>query len=209
MHAFIIHLLFLSREKSSSLPHRQWIGKKKRQQGGDCVLQNYTVQFKTLLLLTDDPENKMERTIKKKKLETYIWYLEYFFLVSILGTVINQGYPLAQVIIPSSHLNNEVSLWSSGTVLVDWASGLQAAARREAIPAGCLVNCSRRSPKTKWVRRATTSCRAWVAWSHRWPGLRSTDKALQDGLHGVIAMEQANRDPLSPRGISRGLQEKS
>lgn len=49
MHAFIIHLLFFTREKSSSPPHSTEIEQEKRQQGGDCVLQNYTVQFKIFL----------------------------------------------------------------------------------------------------------------------------------------------------------------
>lgn len=31
--------------------------KEKSQPGEDCVLQNYIVQFKILLLLTDDSEN--------------------------------------------------------------------------------------------------------------------------------------------------------
>lgn len=74
---------------------------------------------------------------------------------------------------------------------------------------GALLTAPERSPKAKWVTRAANSCRAWVAWSHRLLGLRSIDKALRDGLHGVIAMEQADRNPLSPRGIPRGLQEKN
>lgn len=91
----------------------------------------------------------MEKTIKKQVGTIYLIPWIFFIvsiMISILGIVTNQGYPLAQVIIPKS---NTVSLWSSGTVFVNWAGAVQTAARRQAIPAGCLVNCSRKEPKGK------------------------------------------------------------
>lgn len=96
---------------------------------------------------------KWKELFKETNIRTIYLIPWIFFLISILipilGIVTNQGYPLGQVIIPKSYLNNKVSLWSSGTVLVYWNSGLQTAARRQAIPAGCLVSCSRKEPKGK------------------------------------------------------------
>lgn len=64
---------------------------------------------------------KWKELFKKTNIGTIYLIPQIFFniiIISILGIVTYQGYPLGQVIIPKSYLKNKVLLWSSGAVLL-------------------------------------------------------------------------------------------
>lgn len=67
------------------------------------------------------------------------------------------GYPLDQVIIPKA-------IWkitAPWIALVKWASGLQTVPGRQAIPAGCLINYSRRESKGKISEESNHLQQGW------------------------------------------------